>query len=428
MKHLKTKLLTLAYFLSFMASSLLLVPAPAKADQLTNRSLTLESAQAGPGADGQNIFHEFSFNVAQATSIGSMEFQYCTTPLGTCTAPTGMNLSSYGVALGTTSSDQTINSVLPTNTYALGTGGNAPTANDVKIEASSANTISAGQTVMIHFTGIENPTTSTPTSNTFFVRITTYSDTAYTTTIDTGVVAAAVVPLLTVSARVQEVLHFCIDNATTAGGMLDTTALGTDCSNFVNSYAVAGNTVDMGVIDNTGVETPVSSSTNTGNDADGIFMVRSNAINGLTVGYKAVQQSGTGYKGSLRVVGATCTTGAGFNTTGNGSAVSSDRCFNSATTKTAITAAVEQFGMTGRYINRTSSTVPTSNLTLAANYDSTSTTGYAWVEDGTYTTVATSSSVVDDEAVVLGFGAVAALTTPPGQYTAQADFIVVATY
>ena len=111
---------------------------------------------------------------------------------------------------------------------------------------------------------------------------------------------------------------------------------------------------------------------------------------------------------------------------------STDRCFNAATTKTALTSSVEQFGMTGRFINRTSSTVPTSNLSLTANYDSTSTTGYAWIEDGTFTTVATSvpstDKVVDDEAIVLGFAAVAALTTPPGQYTAQADFIAVPTY
>ena len=421
--HLRKKAVAVGAAVALVLSSVVpMLMGTAKADQLTNRSLTLESAQAGPGADGQNIFHEFSFNVAQATSIGSMEFQYCTTPLGTCTAPTGMNLSSYGVALGTTSSDQTINSVLPTNTYALGTGGNAPTANDVKIEASSANTISAGQTVMIHFTGIENPTTSTPTSNTFFVRITTYSDTAYTTTIDTGVVAAAVVPLLTVSARVQEVLHFCIDNATTAGGMLDTTALGTDCSNFVNSYAVAGNTVDIGIVDSTtNAQSPVAA-VNGGNAADGMMMVRSNALNGVSIGYRAVQQSGTNHQGALRVVGSTCNAGV----------VQSDRCFDSASTKTALVAGTEQFGMTGRYINTTSSTVPTSNLSLTTDYDSTSTTGYAWQEDGTFAEVATSvpssGKVVDDEAVVLGFGAVAALTTPPGQYTAQADFIAVATY
>ena len=430
MQRLKTRLLTLAYFVSFVTASFLFAVVPVRADQLTSRKLEIQSAQ--PGTAGQNIWHEFTFNVAQATSIGSMEYTYCTTPLGTCTTPTGLDFTTGGITLGTTSTDQTINGSVPTNTYALGTGGNIPTANRVRIQSSAANTISVGQTVKIRFGAIENPTTTTPTSNTFFVRIITYNTTSYGTAIDDGVVASAIVPLLTVSARVQEVLHFCVDNATTAGGLNATTALGTDCSNFVNTYAVAGNSVDLGVADNStsGAVSPAAG----GNSADGVFMVRSNALNGLIVGYRAVQQTGTNYQGALRVVGSTCTaTGTGKNDTNDGTnRVSTDRCFNSALTKTALTASLEQFGMTGRFINRTSSTVPTSNLSLSANYDSTSTTGYAWIEDGTFTSVATSvpstDKVVDDEAIVLGFAAVAALTTPPGQYTAQADFIAVPTY
>ena len=174
--------------------------------------------------------------------------------------------------------------------------------------------------------------------------------------------------------------------------------------------------MDIGVVDGTtsGAVSPATG----GNSADGVFMIRTNAINGAVVGYRAVQQSGTNHLGALRVVGQACNAGS----------VSTDRCFNAQTTKTALAANTEQFGMTGRFINRTSSTVPTSNLALATDYDSTSTTGYAWQEDGTFTNVATSSSVIDDEAIVLGFAAVAALTTPPGQYQAQADFIAIPTY
>jgi hypothetical protein len=425
-EKIKTKLLTLAYFVSFMSASFLLASTPVKANQLTARSLQIQSAQ--PGLTG--VWHEFTFTAAQSTAIGSIDFLYCTQPLGACTAPTGLNAAS--VALGTTSTDQTINAIVPTNTYALGTGGNAPTANEVKIEASAANAVVAAQTVKIRFTNVTNPTTTAPVSNTFFVRITTYNTTSYGTPIDDGVVASAIVPLLSVSAKVQEVLNFCVDNATVGGGMNSSTALGTDCSNFVNAYAVAGTSVDIGIADNStsGAVSPAAG----GNNADGIFMVRSNALNGLIVGYRAVQQVGTNYQGALRVVGSTCTaTGAGKNdTTDAVNRVSTDRCFNSATTKTTLTSSVEQFGMTGRFINRTSSTVPTANLSLAADYDSTATTGYAWDQSGNFVSVATSvpstDKVVDDEAVVLGFAAVAALTTPPGQYTAQADYIAIPTY
>lgn len=418
-KRLRTKVVALSAAASLVVSGFLpMLMGTAHAGVLSTRKLEVQSAQ--PGFSGQNIWHEFTFNVAQATSIGSMQFEYCTQPLGSCTAPSGLDFTVGGVSLGTTSTDQTINSSLPANTYALGTSGNVPTANRVRIEATTANTISAGQTVKIRFGSIENPTTSTPLSNTFFVRINTYSGdgsgTPYTGTIDDGVVASAIVPLLTVSAKVQEVLHFCVDNATTGGGMNATTALGTDCSNFVNSYAVAGTSVDIGIVDST--TTGAVSPSAVGNSADGMFMVRSNALNGTVIGYRAVQQTGTNHQGALRVVGQPCNAGV----------VSTDRCFNSQTSKTALVASTEQFGMTGRFINRTSSTVPTSNLSLATDYDSTSTTGYAWQENGTFTTVASSSDVVDDEAVVLGFAAVAALTTPPGQYQAQADFIAVPTY
>jgi hypothetical protein len=158
-------------------------------------------------------------------------------------------------------------------------------------------------------------------------------------------------------------------------------------------------------------------------------MLRTNAVNGSVVGYRAVQQSGTNYVGSLRVVGANC--GGAGNTVGAANSTT-DQCFNSNTTKTALTTSVEQFGMTGRFINRLSSATPTANLALATDYDGTSTVGYAWNQTGTFTTIASSTAstdkVVDDESVILQFAAVAALTTPTGVYQAQGDFVAIPTY
>ena len=69
---------------------------------------------------------------------------------------------------------------------------------------------------------------------------------------------------------------------------------------------------------------------------------------------------------------------------------------------------------------------------MATDYDSTVTIGYAWQEDGSFAELASSTGstdkVIDDEAVILSFGAVAALTTPTGDYTAQADFIAVSVF
>lgn len=388
----------------------------AKAAQVTLRSLTLESSQ--PGAVGQNIWHEFQFNAATTGNVGSLEFTYCTTPLGSCTAPTGLDFTTNGFSLGTSLTDQSLEGGAWTSNYAVDSAGQ--TANRIRINTGTANSVTApNDTLKFRFDNIENPTTTAfgPTSgnNSFFVRIATYSDTGYATAVDSGAVASAIVPLLTVSARVQEILHFCVDNTTIND---DTTSIGADCANLAG--AVTGNNVDLGVVDSstTGAVSPDSD----GNSANGVFMIRTNAVGGSLVGYRAVQQTGTNHQGALRVVGASCNAGT----------VNTDQCFNAQTSKTALVASTEQFGMTGRYINRTSSATPTANLSLAAAYDSTSTVGYAWQEDGSFVTVADSSGstdkVIDDESVILSFAAVSALTTPTGQYQAQADFVAVPTY
>ncbi len=417
MKRFKS-LFNLAAVLVLVAA---LVPGRTQAAQMANRSLTMGSSQAG--YSNQNTNHDFSFKLGATPGIsafGSAELLYCTTPLGTCTAPTGLDLRASGggsYALGTGTSDQALNGGAFTNTFAKDTAGE--TANRIRIKSTSTNSVAADDVITFHLTGIENPTTSSYSpagNNTFYVRATFYDSTTYTGNSDTGVVAAAIVPLLTVSARVQETLNFCVGTTTVNDG---TTSVGGDCSN------ISGSTVDLGVADNTTTGGVTDGSTK----AHGVFMVRSNAVNGTEVGYRAVQQSGTTYKGSLRILGTTCSGAANTVAAANSQ---TDTCFNSNTTKTALTTSVEEFGMTGRFINRASSATPTSNLALAAAYDSTSTEGFAWDQSGNYVAIADSyastDKVLDDEAVVLKFAAVSALTTPTGQYQAQGDFIAVTTY
>ena len=437
MKHtsrLRSKVMAVGATLALTVSGLLpMMLGTASAAQLTTRKIELESSQ--PGFAGQNIFHELTFNAGSSTSIGSITLTYCLTPLGTCVAPTGLNFTTNGVTLGVTTTDQTINALVPTNTFAIdvtGTPGtNATSTNALFLDASAVNSITSGQTVKIRVDNIENPTVSTfgdttpansQPDNIFFVRIATFGTTSYGSAIDDGVVASAIEPLITVSARVQEILNFCVANTSVDDS--GTTNPGADCSAITGT---TGSNVDLGVADNstTGAVSPDVD----GNSKNGIFMLRTNAVNGSVIGYRSVQQTGTNYVGSLRVAGSSC--GGVANTVGAANS-STDQCFNSNTTKTALTTSVEQFGMTGRYINRLSSATPTSNLALATDYDGTSVVGYAWAQTGAFTQVASSTAstdkVVDDEAVILQFAAVAALTTPTGQYQAQGDFIAVATY
>ena len=228
---------------------------------LSERKLTLQSSQ--PGFVAQNIYHEFQFRTTGGTTIGSVRLQYCLTPLGACTAPTGLDFTTNGVALGTTSTDQARGATSTpvtsfTNNFTIDTTGtagtNATSANELFLETTSANTITALDYIKFRFVNIENPTVSTfgdtspansQPDNVFFVRISTYATTSYGTAVDDGVVATAIEPLLTVSARVQEILNFCVANTSVDDAA--TTNPGADCSAITGT---TGSTVELGVADN----------------------------------------------------------------------------------------------------------------------------------------------------------------------------------
>jgi hypothetical protein len=204
------------------------------------RKVELQSSQAG--FTNQNIYHEFTFQTVSGTAIGSIELEYCNTPLGTCVGPTGLDFTTNGRTLGTTTTDQAYGatstpSTAFTNTFSVDTTGGDTTANRLRLEASATNAVAATEYVKIRIGGIENPTVSTfgdtspansQPDNVFFVRIKTYGTTSYGTLIDDGVVASAIEPLITVSARVQEILHFCVAN--TSVNDAATTNPGADCS------------------------------------------------------------------------------------------------------------------------------------------------------------------------------------------------------
>ncbi len=81
--------------------------------------------------------------------------------------------------------------------------------------------------------------------------------------IDEGVVGAAIVQQLTINARVQEILHFCVGTSNAAAP--------TDCS------TMSGTTVDLGVVDTGAVSLSPVSTTNGGNNLNGVAMARTNA-------------------------------------------------------------------------------------------------------------------------------------------------------
>jgi hypothetical protein len=99
------------------------------------------------------------------------------------------------------------------------------------------------------FGNVQNPTTA---NQTFFARITLYSDNAYTTSVDTGVTAASTTTQISVTASVDEALTFCtgtsgVTSSSCGGATGSTVALGT-----VATSTTGSGTSQMGVTTNAG--------------------------------------------------------------------------------------------------------------------------------------------------------------------------------
>jgi hypothetical protein len=303
-----------------------------------------------------------------------------------------------------------------------------------------AASTSSGRLILTNGTGLDvitpaNPITFNFTATnpsavgTYYARILTYNSVAgaqaYTsatpgTHLDDGGVALSTARQLTINARVQEQLEFCV---AAIDGTIDTNGEApANCA--AAAFNGTNQTVDIGVVDSAAASISPVAATSGGNDRNGAAMIRTNAVNGATISYFAAQETSSG---ALKVVGASC----GSNTYGSGS--TTDACFNSAGgTQQDFSAAGEGFGMTASdVLEPTGST--TTNLSRDTDYDGDGTAagGWAWVASGANNpaeTLASSSTVLDYEMLVLRFAARAAATTPTGSYTVTSTYIATATY
>jgi hypothetical protein len=179
----------------------LLPIAGAQASQITSRSLTLGSSQSAV----TSTTHTYRFTVPSSTAIRSVRFRYCTTASGACTVPgSWVNTSA---TLGSTTNLGTGFTVdLATNSDSVGV-------------TSTTNATAPGTPITIPINTVHNPTSpGQPFS--WFVRISTYSDAAYATPIDTGTVMAALNTQIVLTGTMPESLVFC------TGGIIT----GTDCT------------------------------------------------------------------------------------------------------------------------------------------------------------------------------------------------------
>lgn len=393
----------------------------ADAAQLTSRRIDMSGNQTSEGSGresddpngvGTDVTYRVAFTTATAGALEGLVIDFCgDSPIvgDVCTAPVGFDTNEAGLALAnqTGITGWSIDAATTANKIVL-------TRASAAVPASTAFSIDLGTAAVTD--GITNPSAD----GSFYARLITFVDDAEAiaydsgsvgvnnpgTSHDDGGVALAVTNELTITARVQEVLQFCV-------GTTDA-ATNNDCTD------ISGTAINLGVVDSSTIQV---------SDLDeGLAMIRTNAFSGAVVYYKAEQETSSG---KLKVSGATC---SGVLTT--------DQCFNSTgTVQNTIAAGTEEFGMTVSSIDLSNGGA-TTNLSRNAAYDGAGTTGatctaadagvdedcWSWDDSGSFDTIASSSSVLDDEMLELAFAATASPTTPTGLYTVTANFVATATF
>ncbi|MEI6690376.1 MAG: hypothetical protein WCL07_01365 [bacterium] len=156
---MKLKLALFLLLISLVASPILF--SKVQAGIATPRKLTLSDSRAG----ATGVTQDYAFTTSATTAIKQVDISVCTTPSGSCVAPSG-----YSAGTPTLASN---------NIAGAGRTTTAPTANAMRIVVTTP-AAQATQAVTLSFTGTTNPST---VNTTYFARVTIYSD-AGTTIID----------------------------------------------------------------------------------------------------------------------------------------------------------------------------------------------------------------------------------------------------
>ncbi len=179
----------------------------AYAASITPRTLTISSSKI----NGTGVTYAFTFKTPAATALKSLAFTPCTTASGTCTLPSGFSRTGYSLT------GQPTNLGSGTWTIDSTTVAPAPTINAGSLLITNAGNSTAqvpANLITVSFNGVHNPDVASGT--TYYLRIATFSDVAYTTSIDTGTTAAATVLQITLTGTMPESLIFCVGATITA--------------------------------------------------------------------------------------------------------------------------------------------------------------------------------------------------------------------
>lgn len=314
--------------LALMSTMFVAVPASA-AGQITTRSTTPSTSVAGATAT-----YTTAFTLATSgQTVGAFKLEICDSPLSTTAC------ANTGNSSGATFTGATFGSVTCAACGGTAFAGGTFSGNSATVTHTAA-AVTGTPSVTIVINNVTNPSAA---NKTYYVRVSSYSDTAATTPAypgtDFGAMALSTTTAVVVSANVQESLTFCTgtSGANCAGISGSTVSIGTTADNILTSGTPSGGLSLMYVDTNaaSGYAITYTSATgfvsgaNTVQAANNQTMATcaSGAPNGDCFGINAAVNTATGLGTSAAPSGGTAPTmsaGYGTNDTykfvGNGSA------------------------------------------------------------------------------------------------------------
>lgn len=321
------------------------------AAQITNRKFTLSNSNG----TGSSVTYTFTSDaLPSATAVRSVKAEACTTAAGACSTPSGFDAATAGI------------SGQPSGLGAAASWTDDSNTGNLRITHASNVTAPSGA-VTIPWNAVTNPTAD---NTTFFLRVTTYSDAAYTTPIDSGTIAVSTAEQITVNATVDETLTFC----TGTSGITNSSCSG-----------ATGNTVSLGTI------TPSTTGASTSQ-----IGISTNASSGYAV----------------TVAGNTLTAGANN--------------IDALATQTASAQGGEQFGL-----NLKDNATPNIGTEVSGAGTATATANYGTVDQYRFVTgdiIASKNASDAHRLFTVSYIANVAGNTPAGSYTTNLTFVATATF
>ena len=396
LKRTSLLLAALAFTAALLVANLSIFSARADAAQLTSRSLSLASSLDGTvttgtqytETNGSDTEHTFTFTMPSAGNVEAVLLKYCTTAIGTCTAPTNMSAQSSTLFSETFSTAFTNDTTSLETEDAECTGSNGRN-NCLGITQATGASESGAQTLV--FRDIKNP----ESVGTFFVRIQLYSVDDYTTLLHEGTVASSTTLGIAITTRVVETLGF----STEAGTSFD--APGANCAPLTGTGAL-----------NLGLAPDYTLAINTTYDAYSGVRLYTNSANGTVVQYE----------------GATLTKGSD----------SIDAINGGSGTALAPATGTEQFGLaadltadSGAISNANTTEGGAGQVNITNDYDG----GNGTIASGTFafvpdvkTSIGQSTAYVTCDTYAIQHIANISALTPAGTYTTTIVWFAVPTY